>query len=155
MTETAPPDSTVWAVNHCSWREASTLARELAIPQVVAMVLAGRGLSDPAAAREFLECSFLAARPFPLCRHAGRREHTPARQCDEDRKIVVHGDYDADGITATALLLLGLRELGADVDWYLPSRFKEGYGLSRTAVEAISAGRGLCSCYCGLWGQLP
>ena len=46
----------------------------------------------------------------------------------EGRQICVHGDYDADGICATALAVLVLRELGADVTWHLPSRFDEGYG---------------------------
>ncbi len=58
---------------------------------------------------------------------------------DEGRRIVVHGDYDADGITATALMLLGLREFGVEAEWYLPNRFEEGYGLSRRAVETIAA----------------
>ncbi len=63
-----------------------------------------------------------------------------ARPSTRGGRVVVHGDYDADGITATALLILGLRDLGLEAEWYLPSRFKEGYGLSRTAVETIAAG---------------
>src|SRR5207302_11008168 len=57
------------------------------------------------------------------------------------KPICVHGDYDADGICATVLAVLTLRELGADVSWHLPSRFDEGYGvrsetLARLAEEA-------------------
>ena len=58
---------------------------------------------------------------------------------DRRARIVVHGDYDADGITATAVMLLGLREFGVEAEWYLPNRFNEGYGLSRGAVESIAA----------------
>ena len=54
----------------------------------------------------------------------------------EGRRICVHGDYDVDGICATALAVLLLRELGADVDWHLPSRFDEGYGVSRDDARA-------------------
>ena len=59
-------------------------------------------------------------------------------------RICVHGDYDADGICATALAVLLLRELGADVAWHLPSRFEEGYGLNagtltRLAEEGLRA----------------
>jgi single-stranded-DNA-specific exonuclease len=54
-------------------------------------------------------------------------------------KISLFGDYDVDGITATALLLLFLREAGAQIDFYLPHRLKEGYGLNQTAVEKIKA----------------
>ncbi len=71
-----------------------------------------------------------------------------ARICtalDKGEKIVVHGDYDADGITAAALMMEALRLLGAaKIDFYLPSRFREGYGLHRGALEQIAAtGTGL------------
>jgi len=60
------------------------------------------------------------------------------------KRICVHGDYDADGICATVLAVLVLRELGADVEWHLPSRFDEGYGVSGGTLERL-AGEG-----CGL-----
>ncbi len=60
-------------------------------------------------------------------------------------RICVHGDYDVDGICATALAVLTLRELGADVDWHLPSRFEEGYGVSRDDARAARRATG-----CGL-----
>ena len=53
-------------------------------------------------------------------------------------RIGVHGDYDVDGVCATALATLMLRELGADVVWHLPSRFEEGYGVSAAAVERLA-----------------
>ena len=54
-------------------------------------------------------------------------------------KICVHGDYDVDGICATALAVLTLRELGADVSWHLPSRFEEGYGVSEATIERLAS----------------
>ncbi len=53
--------------------------------------------------------------------------------------IAIYGDYDADGITATSILLLGLRALGADVSFYIPSRFTEGYGLNDAALQRLAA----------------
>ena len=53
-------------------------------------------------------------------------------------RICVHGDYDVDGICATALAVLTLRELGADVDWHLPSRFEEGYGVSGDTISRLA-----------------
>ena len=53
-------------------------------------------------------------------------------------RICVHGDYDVDGICATALAVLFLRELGADVDWHLPSRFEEGYGVSSDTLGRLA-----------------
>jgi single-stranded-DNA-specific exonuclease len=59
-------------------------------------------------------------------------------------KICVHGDYDVDGICATALAVLVLRELGADVDCHLPSRFEEGYGVAgQTLTRLAGDGFGL------------
>ena len=59
-------------------------------------------------------------------------------------RICVHGDYDVDGICATALAVLDLRELGADVDWHLPSRFEEGYGVAgETLARLAEEGYGL------------
>ncbi len=63
---------------------------------------------------------------------------------ESKKRICVHGDYDADGICATALAVLILRELGADVSWHLPSRFEEGYGVSGATLDRL-AGEG-----CGL-----
>ena len=62
------------------------------------------------------------------------------------KRICVHGDYDADGICATALAVPILRELGADVDWHLPSRFEEGYGVSaRRSPGSPTRAAGSCS----------
>ena len=56
-------------------------------------------------------------------------------------RITVHGDYDVDGVCSTAILVRALRTLGADVDWYLPSRIDDGYGLARATVERLAAPR--------------
>ena len=54
-------------------------------------------------------------------------------------KITVFGDYDVDGVTATTLMLCCLKELGADVSFYIPSREKEGYGITNEAIEQIAS----------------
>lgn len=60
---------------------------------------------------------------------------------DNEEKVMVYGDYDADGVTSTALLVSALRELGVDCDYYIPNRFLEGYGLHKEALESFySAG---------------
>jgi len=138
MSESTSTERTSWAVNPYPWHETLALADSLGLPPLAAMVLAGRGLTDPAEAKAFLECSCPLPDPFLF----GHMEEAVAVLSDairRGRRIVVHGDYDADGITATALMLSGLRDLGVRAEWYLPSRFNEGFGLSRTAVEAIAA----------------
>jgi single-stranded-DNA-specific exonuclease len=135
----APQIPTTWSLAPYSWRAAERLARELDLPVVAATVLAGRGFSDPEEARAFLACSAPIPDPF-LFEHMEEAVSVISEAVDRAGRIVIHGDYDADGITATALMVLGLRDLGLEAEWYLPSRFKEGYGLSKTAVEAIAAG---------------
>ena len=60
------------------------------------------------------------------------------RRSPSGRRICVHGDYDVDGICATALAVLVLRELDADVTWHLPSRFEEGYGIARETISRVA-----------------
>ena len=54
---------------------------------------------------------------------------------DQNQKILVYGDYDADGVTSTTILVTALRELGAHVGWYIPNRFTEGYGPNEMAFK--------------------
>jgi single-stranded DNA-specific DHH superfamily exonuclease len=55
------------------------------------------------------------------------------------RRITVYGDYDADGVTASAILLLCLKHLGAKADCYIPNRIDEGYGLNHDALRTIAS----------------
>lgn len=86
----------------------------------------------------FLECAYPLPDPF-LFAAMGGAVAVLSEAIDRRRRVVIHGDYDADGITATAVMVLGLRHFGIEAEWYLPNRFNEGYGLSRTAVETIAA----------------
>jgi single-stranded-DNA-specific exonuclease len=108
---------------------ARALARELGVSETTASVLARRGYADPHEARSFLEAASPGYDPFLLgdVREACDRIRTAV---GNGTRICVHGDYDVDGICATAVAVLYLRELGADVRWHLPSRFEEGYGVS-------------------------
>ena len=115
---------------------AHRLAGELGLSGVLAQVLVRRGLAEPDAARAFLA----AADEHPLDAFGGLREaaeqilgHVRRRS-----RITVHGDYDVDGICASAVLIRVLRTLGADVDWYLPSRAGDGYGLAAATVDRLA-----------------
>ncbi len=130
-------DHTSWAVNSFSWEIAERLAHALGLPLIAGMVLAGRGFADPGEAQKFLDCSFPLPDPFLFADMEGAVT-TICGAIERRERVVIHGDYDADGITATAVMVLGLRDLGLEAEWYLPSRFNEGYGLSRQAVESIA-----------------
>ncbi len=110
------------------------LQDELGVGDVVATVLARRGLTDPARARAFLAAEPPGHDPLLLGQMAAAVERIRTAIARGER-ICVHGDYDVDGICATAVAVLTLRELGADVTWHLPSRFEEGYGLALETVE--------------------
>jgi single-stranded-DNA-specific exonuclease len=127
--------------SECERREVEELARELGLSDVLAAVLVRRGYSDPQRARAFLAAELPAHDPFEL---GDMREACEAIRAAiaAGRRICVHGDYDADGICATALAVLVLRELGADVTWHLPSRFDEGYGVAADTLTRL-AGEGV------------
>src|SRR5436190_21911073 len=114
------------------------LERELGIAHPTAQVLVRRGLGEPAAARAFLE----AGEAHDASRFEGieRAAELILRHVARGSRIVVHGDYDVDGVCSTAILVRGLRALGAAPAWYLPSRSEDGYGLSARTVERLAAG---------------
>jgi single-stranded-DNA-specific exonuclease len=118
---------------------AERLAAELGVSHVLAQILVRRGLEGAEAARAFMAAE--ASHPpaaFGGLQEAAERIHAHVARGSQ---ITVHGDYDVDGVAATAVLVRALRTLGADVDWYLPSRIDDGYGLARATVERL-AGRG-------------
>jgi single-stranded-DNA-specific exonuclease len=117
-----------WTIRPCPHRLQAELARSLDLSDLTAAVLVRRGYADPAAARAFLDGELTPHDPFLLRDMRLACERIRAAIAD-GRRICVHGDYDVDGIAATALAVLLLRGLGADVVWHLPSRFDEGYGV--------------------------
>ena len=126
-----------WQIPPVDLGLAARLAARLGVSRVTAEVLARRGFAGEAAARAFLHPDFLFHSPYLL---PGIAEAKAAvdRALKRGELIAVHGDYDADGITATFLLTEVLRELGANVVWRVPNRFSDGYGVSARAVEALA-----------------
>src|SRR5437016_5132728 len=132
-----------WTIRPCPHRQSSALAKELGISEITASVLVRRGYGNPDEARAFLAGEQPLHDPFALGDMAVAVEQIRAAVAS-GKRICVHGDYDADGICATALAVLVLREAGADVEWHLPSRFDEGYGVHReTLARLASEGCGL------------
>jgi len=115
---------------------AERLSAQLGVSGVVAQVLVRRGMAEPEAARAFLA----AADEHPLDAFGGLREAAERilGHVRRGSRITVHGDYDVDGVTASAVLIRALRTVGADVDWYLPSRATDGYGLAAATVDRLA-----------------
>jgi single-stranded-DNA-specific exonuclease len=126
-----------WTLAPCPYTAQAELVRALGIADVTAAVLVRRGYADPDRARRFLAGELAPHDPFLLGDMALACERIRAAVA-AGRRICVHGDYDVDGIAATALAVLLLRELGADVVWHLPSRFDEGYGVRSETIARLA-----------------
>jgi single-stranded-DNA-specific exonuclease len=127
----------IWTLPPCPHGKTTALAAALGIGELTARVLVRRGYDDLERARAFLEGELPPHDPFLLGDMAAAVDRIRAAVAAGER-ICVHGDYDVDGISATALGVLLLRELGAVVDWHLPSRFDEGYGLSGETLARLA-----------------
>ena len=107
------------------------------VPNIVAQLLIGRGLSDPVAARAFLNMKLTDLRPpgeLPGAQAAGEIIY---QAIQSKKRIEIYGDYDADGMTATAVLLRCLKRLGADVGYFAPNRMDDGYGLNSDVLKRL------------------
>ncbi len=119
-----------------------TLEEELSVSRLFARILSSRGLNDAHTARRFLEPSLARDWKNPLLLPGIKEVAERVRTAIENHeRICVFGDYDLDGISATALALRGLRACGGNVEAILPRRLEDGYGLTPAAVERILAKR--------------
>ncbi|HET9152794.1 MAG TPA: single-stranded-DNA-specific exonuclease RecJ, partial [Solirubrobacterales bacterium] len=119
-----------------SYAEARALIEELGLSEPVAVTLVRRGYRTPEQARAFLA----AEESYPPTAFAEMElvvERLRAAIAD-GRRITVHGDFDVDGVCATAVTVRTLRELGGDCDWFIPNRFEDGYGLSTDNVRRLA-----------------
>src|SRR5580693_4166129 len=114
---------------------AGQLAASLKISPLLAQCLLNRGFSEPSVIEAFLQPRLKhLADPFLLPDMAAAVERL-LRAREQNEPLVIFGDYDVDGVTSTALLTEVLRSLGWRVEFYLPNRMDEGYGLSADGVE--------------------
>ncbi|MEN3333619.1 MAG: single-stranded-DNA-specific exonuclease [Blastocatellia bacterium] len=128
-----------WVQTRCDTVAAGRLARELHLSEVLATLLANRGITDPQTAHKFLYPSLNDLHdPFLMqdMRAAVRRILQAIAQKE---KILIYGDYDVDGTTSTVILKKALTLIGANVSYYIPERLKDGYGLRDEAMEMAKA----------------
>lgn len=107
-------------------------------PPFFRQILFARGIEDEFQAKSFLYEQIEDDNPFNLKGMQGAVERI-FWAADHDEKVVVYGDYDVDGVTATALLVSVLSRCGMDVEPYIPNRLEEGYGLNSEALETIAS----------------
>jgi single-stranded-DNA-specific exonuclease len=125
-----------FAVEPYSYAEARALSEQLGLSEPVAVTLVRRGYRTPESARAFLA----ADESYPPSAFEGMErvvERVRAAIAD-GRRITVYGDFDVDGVCATTVMVRTLRELGGEVDWFIPNRIDDGYGLSSDNVRRLA-----------------
>ena len=125
-----------WEVRPLDKERAAAFAQTYGVPFFLAMLMNIRGLDDAAHLREFLGEGEPLSDPF-LLKDMDKAVARITHAVDNMEKIAVYGDYDADGVTSTAMLYSYLETRGADVIFYIPQREGEGYGMNMGAVEYL------------------
>ncbi len=131
-----PESAKAFAADPYDFAEARAVADALGLSQPVAVTLVRRGYRTP-------------TRPAPSSPPTRPTRRRPSRgwtrssalvwaAIEAGERITVHGDFDVDGVSATALMISTLRDLGADCDWLIPDRIADGYGLSDENVEKLA-----------------
>ncbi len=127
-----------WVVSEPDIVLAKKISKNLSLSSITAKVLVNRGVRSEADADTFLNSSlFDLPSPF-LMRGMQRAVDRLSLALQKGEKIAIYGDYDVDGVTATAVLYGFLREIGGDVTFYNPKRLTEGYGINIDAVKFLA-----------------
>ncbi|MCA8989860.1 MAG: DHH family phosphoesterase, partial [Planctomycetaceae bacterium] len=113
------------------------LARQIRCSTLLAQVLMSRGLEDAEAARAFLSGKLTALQDPELVPGVEAASKAIVAAVQAGRRITIYGDYDVDGMTSTAILYHCLQRAGAKVDYYIPCRLEEGYGLNSEAIREL------------------
>lgn len=134
----------LWSVRKKDWAAIRKLVNDIGVSALTAHLLVNRGIKSGAEAQVFFEAStehLTSLEQMPGCAEAAA---IIAETTGLGKKIVVFGDYDADGVTATAILVKGLARFGAKIDYRIPDRFSDGYDLNEDFVDwAVESGYGL------------
>ena len=125
-----------WIVPKVSKELIKELAEECDVSEFLALIAAARGYTDPLELEAFLTCDDPLDSPYMLA-DMEKGVSVVRAAVEEGKLIAVYGDYDCDGVTATALLLTYLKSINANVVPYIPSRADEGYGMNTESVEKL------------------
>ncbi len=141
----------IWNFAAENAEEKKILAGQLGISEVLAGILLHRGFTDQESASCFLAVEKQPFHDPGLLKDMDKAVSRIETAISKRQRIVIYGDYDVDGITATALLVRALRRLDAIVDFYIPDRQKEGYGFNPAALEKLAEANDLLiSVDCGI-----
>ena len=125
-----------WITQKLNKDNAVSVSQRYDLPLLVAMLLDIRGITGEQEIAEFLSKETLTASPFEI-KDMDKAAERIRRAVEEGERICIYGDFDADGVTSTALLYSYLSDIGANVIYYIPSRETEGYGMNTGAVAKL------------------
>ncbi|OAS84962.1 MULTISPECIES: single-stranded-DNA-specific exonuclease RecJ [Metabacillus] len=128
---------TRWMVQPSEDTLMKTFIDNLSITPLVASLLVNRGINTIEKAREFLQTKQQTFHDPFLLKDMDKAVHRIKTAIENREHILVYGDYDADGVSSTTVLLTTLSKLGAQADFYIPNRFTEGYGPNETAFRQV------------------
>lgn len=123
-----------WLINRTNKEYISYLATATSISPAIAQVLIGRGIKTPSDVKDFILAD-LRAMSHPSQLNGIKEAVTLIKGLKPGKKVLVWGDYDVDGITATAIMVSALRSIGLDTTYFIPNRFRDGYGFSTHAIK--------------------
>ncbi|MEC2072125.1 single-stranded-DNA-specific exonuclease RecJ [Alkalihalophilus marmarensis] len=124
-----------WKIQEQDEHKAGWLVSELGVDELVAQLLINRGIETPEAARTFLYTKEMTYHDPYLLKGMDKTVARIKEAIANQEKILIFGDYDADGISSTSVMIYTLNELGAVFDYYIPNRFTEGYGPNEPALR--------------------
>src|SRR3989338_5868586 len=124
-----------WEIDSLDDKACEVLCKAIGISPVLAHLLIKRGVKSPEEARNFLSCDLSSLHDPFLFKDMEKAVRRIVSAIEDKERVLIYGDYDVDGLTATALLYTTLERYGAHVVNYVPDRIKEGYGLNIEAVE--------------------
>ena len=127
-----------WNIKNQDLINQRLLTEELSISPLIAQILINRSIRTPQDADIFLKPSLLSLHDPMLMKGMKEAVHRIKAAVRKKEKILVYGDYDVDGISAAALLVLTLRHIDGNVSAYIPNRLDDGYGLNENAVKMIT-----------------
>ena len=128
-----------WAISPADLDQVINLTNQLNLSIPIGYLLLNRGITSKEEAQKFLYPQWEDLHdPFRF-NDMEKAVKRIKKAIDRKEKICIYGDYDTDGTTATSLLIHAFKFLGVEVEFYIPSRFKDGYGVNKTAIRTIAS----------------
>ena len=128
----------VWQLQPNDPAAIDRLGRALGVAPIIAQLLLNRKITDTAQAQRFLQAPLTGMHEPELLPGMAQAVERLCAAVQDQRKICIYGDYDVDGVTGTAVLVTCLKILGAQVDFHVPDRLEEGYGLNNHTLRRLA-----------------